>query len=695
MRITSSMYYDNVYANNNNKLSRELFDVNKQIASRLKIEYASDDVRVFTETMRLDNEITVLSQVKNSTENGYKVSNQTDQTLNDFTENLNRMKTLLIQAASAANDKNSLNAIASELRGVESSLKSLANTSINGQYIFAGSAFDVAPIAEDGTYKGNNLSLNAFLGSNNKQAYNLSGAELFLGEEPSNSRKITTNVVNKNLLADYPELQMGAEDQKDFLSESSTIRQLMGDNDDVADAIDKHFFYIRGTASDGTSFKNKVAMNDQQTIGELLEHIGGLYGNTPNLKLVNVNINASGQIVIEDRQKGSSKIDFHMVGAVDYNTGVGGAADVSDLDFLDGGETNFKNIANPIPPATANNLFVKEFVKSGLNSAIGAASNIEGLVYERTEFSKDGAKLSSNVSQILKEDNSFATNSTKLGDVFSGQLNSKALIVEGNDISGNPYRVNINLEDTPAGSTFTVGGYPLGSNTFNIFDVAGNNVAADDMTYKQLMDIVNMAITGELPAAGANTPTDFHNSVESSTTLGETFLSYDGKIQFGQKNITQTKASVALYDLNSQNFSSDASIATFNANNALTVTDPKTDFFKTIDQIISAVEEHKLYPDSGNSSPRGVGIQNAISMVDDLMGHVNRSQTTVGAQSNSLNRALERTEILQVSTMSLRSSVIDTDLAEASLKLTQLSLNYQAMLSTVGRVSKLSLVNYL
>ena len=45
--------------------------------------------------------------------------------------------------------------------------------------------------------------------------------------------------------------------------------------------------------------------------------------------------------------------------------------------------------------------------------------------------------------------------------------------------------------------------------------------------------------------------------------------------------------------------------------------------------------------------------------------------------------------------MTLRSSVIDTDLAEASLELTQLSLNYEAMLSTVGKISKLSLVNYL
>ena len=67
----------------------------------------------------------------------------------------------------------------------------------------------------------------------------------------------------------------------------------------------------------------------------------------------------------------------------------------------------------------------------------------------------------------------------------------------------------------------------------------------------------------------------------------------------------------------------------------------------------------------------------------------------VGAQSNTLTNSLERTELLEISTMTLRSSVIDTDLAEASLELTQLTLTYEAMLSTVGRVSQLSLVNYL
>jgi len=78
------MYYNSLYGTNNSKLSNNLFDVNKQIASGLKIQYAKDDVRTFAETMNLDNELSTIGQVKKSTESGYKVSNQTDAILNEF-----------------------------------------------------------------------------------------------------------------------------------------------------------------------------------------------------------------------------------------------------------------------------------------------------------------------------------------------------------------------------------------------------------------------------------------------------------------------------------------------------------------------------------------------------------------------------------------------------------------------------------
>ncbi|MBL1243888.1 MAG: flagellar biosynthesis protein FlgL [Sulfurimonas sp.] len=688
MRVTQSMYYNDIFATNNSKLNKQLFDVNKQIASGLKIQYASDDVRTFTETMRLDNELATIAQTKKSIESGYKVSNQTDVTMNEFTDSMNRMRTLLVQASNDTNDSTSRDAISAELRGIEKNLISLANTSINGQFLFSGSAIDIKPIADDGTYKGNSFSMNAFLGSDNQQKYNITGSELFLGEETQVKRKITTNVAHSNLLGG------GA------LRDSSSMRELMGDKNSVSP--NTPVFYLRGTRSDGTSFKEKIdTLSDTDSISDLLAKIENIYGNNT----VNVSLNDSGQIVIEDKLKGSSKLDFHMVGAIDYTDGTAGFADVGDIDTLDiAGETIY-------PPT--GELYIKEFSKSDLVSP----TTIEGLTYDRNDFMQKGSTLSSNVPQVIKgynktvipfgelNKNAFATDSTKLSDVADAKemipattpktysLDGVQLISKGTDINGNVVDLQIDLKD--AGSTFSLNG----SAPYNIYNVDGTQANANDMTYKQLMDVINMAQTTTLPITPASPDPvkDYQDATKASTFLGNTSLTYDGKIQFEDINNAKTKATMSLYDTNSNDFSigADASVMTFNTNNALTVRDPKTDFFKEIDEIIKAVENYNNNPDSSSPDIRNVGIQNAITMMDDLQDHTFRTQSVAGSQSNTLSDSLERAGILEISTMSLRSSVIDTDLAESSLRLSQLTLNYQAMLSTVGKVSQLSLVNYL
>jgi flagellar hook-associated protein 3 FlgL len=183
MRIASSMYYKNIYEQSNNLLSNQLFDVNKQIASGLKIQYAKDDVITFANTMRLDNKITTLTQTKKSTESGYALSNQSDTTLNEFNENIKNMRKLILNAANGTHSDTSLDSLADELRIIEKHFKNLANTSLNGKYLFAGSATDIKPISADGTYNGNDKAIHSFTGDSIKQQHNVSGAELFLGEE--------------------------------------------------------------------------------------------------------------------------------------------------------------------------------------------------------------------------------------------------------------------------------------------------------------------------------------------------------------------------------------------------------------------------------------------------------------------------------------------------------------------------------
>jgi flagellar hook-associated protein 3 FlgL len=698
MRVTSSMYYENLFGSNNTKLNNKLFDVNKQISSGIKIQYANEDVATFVQTMQLDNEMTTLTQIKKSVDSGYKVSNQTDVILNDFGTSMDRMKALLVSSASAAQSSTSLDAIAKEMRGLEEHLKNFANTSINGQFLFSGSAVDIKPISDDGTYNGNDAAMKAFLGSQAQQQYNLTGAELFLGEEVAVKREVTTNVPNLSLTAKYPDFtDVSLLGTDVYVTPESTIRDLMGDIDNTVTPANDYYFYLRGTKSDGTAFNEKITMNDNEKVEELLNDIGKAYGNTANVKVVNVSMNDRGEIVVEDKMKGSSKLDFHLVGAVDFSGA--GVADVPNIDSLNGGETNFLEVINPTT-FPGNQLYIKEFVKSSLNPADGAAGNIEGLLYDRTEFSQNGSKLSSNVAQVLKDGNAFATSSTKISEVADlSQTNADTLAgtqfkLVGTTIAGATFDVQINFDNTAdGGSTFSLDN---GVTNFSIFDMESPRTAvnADDMTYQQLMDVVNMVVSGNIPA-NPNSEADYDQAIEDSKIESQTTLSYDGKLQFSDATSSNTQATLALFDSNSGTFGGASSVMAFNANNALTIRDPKTDFFKTIDEIIRTVEDNKDYPDGTNGSARNVGIQNAIAMIDDLQDHITRSHTTVGAQSNALSNALDRTTMLEISTMSLRSSVIDTDLAEASLKLAQLTLNYEAMLSTVGKVSKLSLVNYL
>jgi flagellar hook-associated protein 3 FlgL len=77
--------------------------------------------------MSLDNELSTLAQIKKSTESGYKVSNQTDVVLNEFGTTMERMRTLLVQAAGGSHSDTSLDAIANELRIVEDHMKNMVN----------------------------------------------------------------------------------------------------------------------------------------------------------------------------------------------------------------------------------------------------------------------------------------------------------------------------------------------------------------------------------------------------------------------------------------------------------------------------------------------------------------------------------------------------------------------------------------
>ena len=644
MRATMSGYYRNLQLDHG-KVAKELFDVTKQISSGQKIQYAYDDTSTFVTTMRLDNELTTLTQTQQNAQKALQFSTNTDYTMSEMTTLLDSMKTDLIYAASGVHSTESLNAIALELRGLEENFIQLANTSIDGRHLFSGTAINTKPIDGNGNYQGNDKDILAHLGSGVDQKYNVSGSDLFLGAENATHREITTNI----------SLYDGT--TGNYASVNSTLEDITGS---VAD----QFFYIRGTNTDGSSFKEKIQLGSNVTVGSLLQAIGNAY--TPSTG-VSVTLDDRGAIVLTDKANSSSKLDFHMVAG----------NDVTDIDTL--------------VPTTG-----LEFMKSGLTSNT-VATGAESATYDRTLFTKTEAIIQSNVSQLVKNGvtdslgndigNEFAVDSTKLTDVFSAMTGP--LHIEGVDLTGAPFDIDINLNASPVTVT--------GDYAYTVADGNGNNTLPADITYRQLMDVVNMAINQQ-------TPTDnnvgYRAAINNSTANSTIDLSYDGKITFSDLNNNPSTVDISMYDASSDTFpgapgSAAGSIATFNTNNALSISDPKTDFFKQLDDLIKSVELGRINADGNGNDPRNLGIENAIQVIDDLSRHIGNQQAVVGTQSQTLQRTEERTQLLMLTTQTLRSETIDVDLAEAALSLQQLTLNYQAMLSTVSKVTQLSLVNFL
>ncbi len=804
MRVTESYRFNNYY-NNQQRVSGGMNDVLGQINSGLKIKFGNEDPTAFINTLRLDQEINTLKQTTSNMTSAQKFANHTDTTLNDITTSLDKFKTKLIYAASESHSSTSYGAIATELEGIRDHLMALANTNINGEFLFSGSATSVKPISEDGTYNGNDLDIEALTASDVRQAYNVTGQELFLGQDSDYSKKITTNVVLYNQRELHPDVMDPvdiADDPKEvYITAEDTIRDLVGDNDLDETNDGNYNFYVSGTQSSGKTFKDVISVPTDNTVDSLLKQIGEAYGNTSNNQVVDVQLN-NGRIEITDLQQGSSKLDFHMFGsntanndvdalvasgaqikeftkspyqyvptmqsvtamqdqfdpnrhqinsslrtdekvaeettplgdilpsevdhinfsgtdttgaAVNVNLAVAGS-NVDDL--LTSIEANFGNVNASITKdgkiqiddksTTGNFAITLEAQDAANNPVTGFGNDVASM--QRVEFEHEDSYLRSNVAQVVSATNEYAKDTTKLSEVASGgTMVGTTLDLDYTDISGtersatitfNAGNVQVDVDSDKDGavdSTFNVLNAEYNdANTNGSYDIGEEiQTQPDEMTYKQLEDVVAMLTTNQIPAAGDRT--DYNANADAATARMDVFIDQNGKLTLKDTAVADTNVRFAMSDANSGDFGAPASSMSFMENNALTVDDVHIDMFSMIDEAIESVRRGFKRPD-GEGHPdmqRSVGIQNLLDQFEHVFDHTVRKHTEIGATSQSFDYQISRNETLEVHTKTLRSDIIDVDYAEAVMNLNQLQLNYEAMLSSMSKIQKLSLVNYL
>lgn len=755
MRVTNKLNFTNSINNTMNG-AVALDKIGQQLSSGLKIQDSYEDASVFVDNARLEYELQTLLQVKEGTNSAKEMTQNSMKALQDMSKLLEDFKVKLTQAASDSNSQTSREAIAKELTRIKESIVQLANTSINGQYLFSGSFLSTKPFDSKGNYFGNKNEVEVVTGAGTQSPYNIPGYDLFFKPDGDYKKQISTNVSfvdNRYDLKQNP-------DKKQYLKGDAPWKNLIGQGyvkDNKLD-IDKDFenkdtkldfppstFYVQGTKPDGTSFKSAVLVGPEDKMEDVLNKIGALYGNTKEDKVVDISINDSGQIQITDLKEGNNKLDFH---AVAFTPQFDDKAEFQKI------EEAMKNANPPLdkdgltnlvmtealkqnPPAAGNkpitdlttpvtvtinnqqfqiDLKQTDFIHSKMTDTNGNPTN--GADYDNTYFDKQGNSVVGNVSQIIKGGNTYATDSTKLSEVMSGNTMNSTLNLKVNSKGGNTYDVTINLQNSTV--SFNNGANPPQQISFPITHTnpaTGNSgivTPSNDITYKQLNDIIGMFASDQVPNATIQPQNglvaqqgyeQIQKLIGDSKATVDVALDYEGRISVTDKLSTGTNIGVALNDSASGQFpqppythtanQQEGADFVFQANNSLTIDEPNVDIIKDLDLMIEAVLQGDMRADHTSDNPRNTGMQGALERIDHLADHINKLNTTMGAYHNNIDGVNVRATFLSVNVKSIKSSVIDADYGESVMNLMQTQMAYQATLKASATISQMSLLNYI
>jgi flagellar hook-associated protein 3 FlgL len=150
----------------------------QQLSSGKRITAPEDDPYGSGRAVSLRNELADVQQYRVNINDASAWAQQTDSSLGNVTDLLQRARELTVQAANGTQNQSSLNAIASEMTQIKASLLAEANSTYNGRYIFSGTATNVAPYPSN-AYAGTTLPVQRLIAPGEVVKVNQDGPSAF------------------------------------------------------------------------------------------------------------------------------------------------------------------------------------------------------------------------------------------------------------------------------------------------------------------------------------------------------------------------------------------------------------------------------------------------------------------------------------------------------------------------------------
>jgi flagellar hook-associated protein 3 FlgL len=159
-------------------ITETLAKTQQQLSSGKRITAPEDDPYGSGRAVTLRNQLADVQQYQVNINDSSAWAQQTDSSLGNVTDLLQRARELTVQAANGTQNQDSLNAISSEMTQIKASLQAQANATYNGRYIFSGTATNVEPY-QSNSYSGTSLPVQRLIGPGQVIQVNKDGPSAF------------------------------------------------------------------------------------------------------------------------------------------------------------------------------------------------------------------------------------------------------------------------------------------------------------------------------------------------------------------------------------------------------------------------------------------------------------------------------------------------------------------------------------
>jgi flagellar hook-associated protein 3 FlgL len=165
-------------------------DANEVMATQKQINSIGDDPIGFSQVLDLNASISNLEQYNANIDMGISWLSSAESAIDTIQDQVINAKTLAIQLANASASATERSNAVESIEGIIDQILSMANTQVNGSYIFGGTQTDTEPFAYDDNddpgavvYSGNDTAFTIQANSSSTIEVGRDGDELFLEDE--------------------------------------------------------------------------------------------------------------------------------------------------------------------------------------------------------------------------------------------------------------------------------------------------------------------------------------------------------------------------------------------------------------------------------------------------------------------------------------------------------------------------------